>query len=271
MTFARYARYSLIACLLLASAWQAAADDTLGAAYAAILRGDYDTGRATVEHLLKSGDTQAAQVRDWLDAYHQVVASRKELKAETFAWDIAQAKEALAADKTFLALNFVAQAVPYASDPNDVAAYPWVTELTERCGATAQQLQEADRWTNALNYYLLLSRIRPTDDELRARSENATRHARIELTYKDEKTLQERIRDVDKNLLVSTIKLIDRLYYQDPDFKLMARGALDNLTTVCSVTKLRGFLDGLANPALRRVPRFQGSGPGTLELICGFL
>jgi len=176
----RYTRYSLIVGLLLASAWAAVAEDSLGVAYAAILRGDYDAGRTTVEHLLKSGDTKATQVRDWLDSYHQVVASRKELKAETFAWDIEQARQAWTDDRAFLALNFVAQAAPYAADPNDLAAYPWVAELTERSKATAEQLQQEDRWTNALNYYLLLGHIWPADDGIRARSENATRHARID-------------------------------------------------------------------------------------------
>lgn len=115
----RTARWAVIVCILFTSTWALAGEDTLGAAYAAILRGDYEHGRATIDQLLKSDrDAKVTQVREWLDSYHQVVASRNELKAATFAWDIEQAQKALAADRTFLALNFVAQAVPYAADPN---------------------------------------------------------------------------------------------------------------------------------------------------------
>ena len=246
------ARLALALSLLLIPAWAAAGDDTLNAAYAAILRGDYDSGRTAVERVLDTGSNpRAAQVRDWLASYHSVTASRKELKAKTFEWNIAQAQQALADGRAFLALSFVTQAVPYAANREELASYAWVTELTERAKATAQQLEEQDHWTNALNYYLLLSRICPTDDALKEQSEKTARHARIELTYKDEKALQERIRDVDRGLLRSAIKLIDHLYYREPDYREMAEGALDDLTTLCSTTKLRGFLDGLANPALR--------------------
>ena len=246
------ARFALVLAWLLIPAWAAAGDDTLNAAYAAILRGDYDSGRTAVERVLDTGSNpRAAQVRDWLASYHSVTASRKELKAKTFEWNIAQAQQALADGRAFLALSFVTQAVPYAANREELASYAWVTELTERAKATAQQLEEQDHWTNALNYYLLLSRICPTDDALKEQSEKTARHARIELTYKDEKALQERIRDVDRGLLRSAIKLIDHLYYREPDYREMAEGALDDLTTLCSTTKLRGFLDGLANPALR--------------------
>jgi carboxyl-terminal processing protease len=246
------ARLALVLSLLLIPAWAAAGDDTLNAAYAAILRGDYDGGQTAVERVLDTGSNpRAAQVRDWLEFYHSVIASRKELKAKTFEWNIAQAQQALADGRAFLALSFVAQAVPYAANREELTGFAWVTELAERARATAQQLEEEDHWTSALNYYLLLSRVYPTDDALKEQSEKAARHARIELTYKDEKALQERIRDVDRGLLRSAIKLIDHLYYREPDYREMAEGALDDLTTLCSITKLRGFLDGLANPALR--------------------
>ena len=250
----RYARYAVLIALLLAPVWAAAADDSLGAAYAAILRGDCDAGRATVDRILERGENSSAtRVRTWLSSYHDVVASRKELKAETFAWNVEQAQKALAAGETFLALSFTAQSVPYAADANELGAYPWVAELTEKCKAAAKQKQEQDHWTNALSYYMMLQRIHPGDDELKELSETATRHARIELTYKDEKALQERIKGVDRSMLRSAVRMVQHLYYREPDFKELAEGALDQLQTLCSVTKLRKFLDGLGNPATREL------------------
>ena len=86
----RYLRLALLAALILMPAWAIAADDALGTAYAAILRGAYQAGRATVEGILKGGadQPQARRARDWLESYDQVVASRKELKAKTFAWSV---------------------------------------------------------------------------------------------------------------------------------------------------------------------------------------
>ena len=248
----RYVRCAVLIALWLAPTGALAADDTLGAAYAAILRGDCDTGRVTVDRILEHGvDSKAKQAHDWLAAYFDVVASRNDLKARTLAWNVEQAQKALAEGQTYLALNFAAQAVPYAADPNALAAAPWVAELTAKCKADAKEKQKQDHWTNALGYYLLLQRLYPDSDELREAIERVTQHVRIELTYKDEKALQERLRGVDKGLLRSAIKMIQHLYYREPDFKDLARGALDHLETLCSVTKLRGYLDGLGNPALR--------------------
>lgn len=249
---ARYARLALLVGLLLAPVWAVAGDETLATAYAAILRGDYDAGRATIERLVTTEhDAAAGRVQNWLEDYHKVVASRKELKAKTFEWNIEQAQKALADAKPFVALNFVAQAVPYAPEGDNLTSLPWVVELTKSATETARQLEQEDHWKDALNYYLLLTRIHPKDEELRAASENAVRHARIELAYKDQKSLQERIRRVDKGLLRSAVKLIDHLYYREPDFRELATGALDNLVTLASVTKLREYMDGLGNPTLR--------------------
>ncbi|HPM25150.1 MAG TPA: hypothetical protein PLP66_14680, partial [Phycisphaerae bacterium] len=118
---ARYARLALLVGLLLAPVWAVAGDETLATAYAAILRGDYDAGRATIERLATTEhDAAAGRVQNWLEDYHKVVASRKELKAKTFEWNIEQAQKALADAKPFVALNFVAQAVPYAPEGDNL-------------------------------------------------------------------------------------------------------------------------------------------------------
>jgi carboxyl-terminal processing protease len=251
----RSARCALLVSLLsLGPAWGAAGgtDEGLSSAYAAILRGDYDSGEHAIAQVLETGSNpNAARVQNWLESYHSVIASRRELKSKTFDWNIAQAQQALADGHTFLALSFVAQALPYAENREQVSNDTWVKDLTQRCRATAAQLEQDDHWTNALNYYVLRGRIHPNDEALKEHSETAARHARIELTYKNEKALEERIRGVDRGLLRAAVKLIDRLYYREPDYREMSKGALDDLTALCSVTKLRTFMDGLGNPALR--------------------
>ncbi len=248
----RYARYLLLLGLLAVPLLATAADDSLSKAYAALLRGVYEIGRATTERILAaSSDPQARQLYSWLEAYNRAVASRNELKARTFAWNLEQAQKALQEGRTFLALSFAAQAVPYTEDTNELTSLPWVAELTEKCRQAARDLELQDRWTSALNYYVLLGRIYPDNQEIKDLAEHATRYARIEVTYKDQKALEQRIRGVDKGLLRSAVKIIEHLYYQEPDFKEMALGALDNLATLAGVSKLRDFLDGLGNPVLR--------------------
>jgi len=256
----RYARFVLLVSAVLATTWGAWADDSsnqpaqdpLGPTYAAILRGDYQAGRDTLSRVLAHGQNpEAALVSAWLDEYHSVVASREELKAKTFDWNVENAKKALAAKQTFLALNFATQAARYAVDPEAYASSEWVQELTRGCKTIAREQEQGDHWSKALAYYALLGRIHEDNDELEKLREEATRYARIELTYDDKESLDERIEGVNKTLLRSALRMIDHLYYEDPDFEAMAYGSLENLETLCRVMKLREFLDGLGNPALR--------------------
>lgn len=255
----RYVRLALLVALILTPAWAVAADDALGTAYAAILRGDFKSGRATVERVLESGADQpeARRTRDWLESYHQVVASRNELKAKTFAWSVEQAQKAIDADKTYLALSFAARAVPYAADREEFARQSWVADLTERCKAAAKELAQEDRWAKALRYYMLLEAIHSEDEPIRKLREEAVKHARIQLIYKDEEALKEHIKGVDRDLFGETIKAINESYYERPDFKKTAEGALDNLLILSGTTRLHEFLHGLANPD-RREPFVRG-------------
>ncbi|MEW6250422.1 MAG: S41 family peptidase [Planctomycetota bacterium] len=244
----------------------AAADETLATAYKAILRGDYETGRATVDRMVEqNADPDARRAQTWLTAYHNVVASRNELRHKTFAWNIEQAKLALdeekkaradgdawlAVRKQFVALNFVAQAVPYLADPQELRTYPWVVELMARSRQTAAELAQQDQWKNALSYYLFLGRIAPDDDELKDLTERATRHARFKLIYKEEKELEQRLKGVKRGMLRNALLSIAHMYYKEADFRELARGGLDNLLMLCDVRKLQEFLHGLGNPATR--------------------
>ena len=91
----RYTLLPLLGLLLLAPSFVSAADPPLESAYAAILRGDYDSGRSAITDLLKKDSAQpdARKALNWLDNYHEVVASRKDLKKETFDWNVDQAKK----------------------------------------------------------------------------------------------------------------------------------------------------------------------------------
>ncbi|MCK4342957.1 MAG: S41 family peptidase [Phycisphaerae bacterium] len=249
----RYVRLALLVGLLLTPAWIAAANDALDTAYATILRGNFETGQAEVSRLLQNNASpDAVRVNDWLASHHDIVASRKELKAQTFEWNTEHARTALAEDNLSLALTFAAQAAPYAADPDRYAALPWVRELTQRCQEAARECERNERWVKALSHYALLHRIHPEDEEFELLHEQALRHARIQEFYKDEETMREHVEGVNRKLLQTTVRLIDRLYYEEPDFKKAGGGALDNLTTLGNTKKLYEFLDGLGNPALRQ-------------------
>lgn len=246
-------RLLLMLCLLLAPATGLAADPPLNSVYTAILRGDYDAGQAAVQRILSANENEPAarKAEKWLEDYHQVIASREELKAKTFSWNVECAQQALAEGKLPLALNFAAQAAPYASDLGAFASEPWIDDLTRRCLAEAREFEQSQKWTKALTFYALLGRIHKDDQKIEDLIKAASRHARIEFAYEDERALQRRIENVDVGMLQGAIRMINRMYYEEPDFRKMALGALDNLLTLCGSSKLCSYLDGLANPALR--------------------
>lgn len=248
----RYARLTLLVGLLLAPVATLAATDSLTSAYAAILRGDYDAGRATLDQALKQGgDAAARQVRDWLNSYDQIVSSRQTLQSQTFQWNIEQARAALAEDRPDRALGFVAQAAPYAEDLPSFGREPWVVDLATRVKVKARECEQAGHWSTALSYYVLLRQIYPDDDDLDDLREKAANHVRLGFLYKDKEALTKQIEGASLDILTKALRQIGNRYYETPDFKQAALGGLDNLITLCETPKLYKFLDGLANAQLR--------------------
>ncbi|MBU0638398.1 MAG: S41 family peptidase [Planctomycetes bacterium] len=246
--------WRLLALLLaMGAAWTVRADDKLTAAYGAILRGDYATGREVLARLSaeRAGDAQVARAEGWLESFNRIVVERDQLRAQTFDWNVEHAKAALAEGKTYLALSFAAQAASYAPNEIEYASEPWIEDLSVEALVQARRHERADEWTKAHSYYALLERIHEDSQDIKDLRERALRHARLSILYEDEDALQRRIRDVDWNLLSTAIRLINRNYWEKPDFARMADGALDNLEALCGTTKLYGFMDGVANPDLR--------------------
>lgn len=249
----------LLACVLLASAAAVAADESLKTAYSAILRGDYEAGRASIGRLLETGEDaeQAQQVNRWLDGFQNVVSSREELRQETFDWNVAQGKEQLQKGKVYLALSFAVQASAYAADQQEFATSPWIQELRSQALAAAEEYAHSERWAKAHAFYLVLQRINEKDEEAKSLRKRAARHARLELIYENQEDLRRRIEDVDYDLLTLSLTRVNDYYYEKPDFKKMAMGALDNLVALCTTTKLyqaddaAGDLDGIADPLAR--------------------
>lgn len=249
------ARAGLAVLLLLVVGGVARGDGDLSAVYAAILRGDPDAGQSALAQLQEQGASgkELSRVEGWLESFQKAVASRTEMKQETFEWNVAGAKKALEDHQVYFALSFAAQAAPYAADLKAFAAEPWVQQLTALAREEAEKLAAEQRWSKVLAYYTLLGRIHEDDKELEDLRESAVRHARVELLYKDQEALDKRIDSVDIDLLRSAIRLIHKDYYEDPDFKRLAEGALDNLTTVAQTKQLYEFMHGLGNPDTREL------------------
>lgn len=248
----RYMRLTVLVALLAVTAW-AGPNESLDRVYASILRGDYDASRAQADQLLQgAANDEIRAVVDWLESYHRVVASRAELKDKTFQWNVDQAKAILAeSGKTYLALTFAAQAAAYAADPAAYAREPWVEELVARCRGEAERCVTQGHWLWAAQFYAPLLRLHEKDEALKERYEQALRHARIEALYEDEDALKEHIKDVSKDLLTRAVNDINRFYFEEPDLRKAAGGAIDNLIALCETPKIHEFLHGLANGALR--------------------
>jgi len=247
-------QFALLA-LLLSAAWvsTAQAEDEFTAACAAILRGDYETGRAELARLQQRGikAPDAERVTNWLERYREAFSRREQMKRATFDWNVQKAQQALADGQLYFALSFAAQAASYATDEEAFSSQPWVRELTAKVEEEAARLEEAQRWTRVHSYYVLLKRLHPKNKDYERRRQQAERVARLELLYKNKKELERRIQDVNKDLLRNAIRLIHKNYYREPDFQTMAAGALDNLMALASTAKLHEFLHGLGNPVTR--------------------
>lgn len=241
-----------VVAILLISPFARAADDTLTSAYDAILRGEFEAGRSAVASLREVGPA-ARQVESWLDAYSKVAQSRAELRQKTFEWNLENGRKALDEGKTYLALNFATTASFYAPNRASFSCDPWVATLTERARAEAQQFEKAGKWARATAYYSALERLHEEDDQLRETREQAGRHARLELVYDSKEALQRRTKDVTSDLLKTALKRINSDYFEQPDFRALAEGALWNIEALCNTTKLYEFLDGVGNPEARNL------------------
>jgi carboxyl-terminal processing protease len=265
----------LLACVFcwVAVGLATAADESLRSAYSAILHGDYEAGQAAIRPLLESDSArqQAEQVSGWLQSYEQVVSSRTELRRQTFEWNVQHAREQLAQasqlaeqgqeqaarKKVYLALSFAGQAAAYTADQQEFARSQLMQELRPKALAAAEQYARNEQWMKALSFYLTLARIDEADEEIRSLRERAGRHARLELVYENAEDVERRIKDVDAELLYRALRLINESYYDEPDFKKMAEGGLDNLVALCHTTKLydgpdaAGDFDGVADPMAR--------------------
>lgn len=240
--------------VLLAGA--ARGEQTLRDAYAAILSGDYSGGRTALEHLATPDASmpEVARAVAWLDSFEKTRTTRDELRKQTFEWTSQRAREALGESKTYLALSFAVQASAYAPAGKPLSGEPWLKELRDKALAEAEQFMKDEKWSKAHAYYYQLERIDEKDEVASERREAAARHVRLEVLYDSAESVERRIEGVHPALLEQSLGLISDNYYQPPDFRKMAEGAVDQLVALAQSTKLYDASDlfnGIANPAAR--------------------
>lgn len=230
-----------------------ASAQNLAGVYGAILRGEYESGRQELSHLKKSGSQSSdlKQAEKWLKHFEEVVSKRKSANKQTFDWHVQQAQAALAAGEPYLALTFAARGIPYAEVEDPFIDAEWADGLIEAAREQATELENVQEWSKSAAYFALIDRIRPDQTEIEDLRDNAARHARLELLYEDEEELERRIEGASYQLLRSVVRVIERNYFEEPDFKKMAHGSIENLITLCETAKLYKFLDGVGNPASR--------------------
>lgn len=279
MRLRRFHSLYLLPFLLVALVPAGRADDTLASAYGAILRGDYDAGKAALDRLRESNSPpeKVQQVEQWLKSFQEMQAKREALWARTFAWNVEHARKAIdeaaalekgqaepdltaakrslaVARKTYLALSFTAQAASYAKDPVAFGKEDWVMALRERTLALADDYGAHSDWTRAYRYHAVLEVIYPDDQALKDKRDDAGRHARLELIFGDKKDIERRMEGVDAGLVERAISIINDYYYKQPDFKAMAEASIEHLETLCNTTKLYDkdeMFNGIANGRTR--------------------
>lgn len=256
----------------------AAADDALATAYAAILKGDYDAGKATIDRIRQQGPAaEVSKLETWLKSFQDLSGSRKEMNEKTFAWNVLNAQKSIAdadriaagidepalskadrelaaARKLYLGLSFAAQAHYYAADKDTFAKESWIRELREKVLKSAAWWGGSKKWSKATAYYALMERIDGADEEVKKLREMAGRHARMEYVYRTAAEADRRLAGVEVTMLDTALKVINDLYFKEPDFRKMAGGAIDNLVALCNTTKLYDVskvFSGVASQPLR--------------------
>ncbi len=244
-------------CFIITLAAQAAAasaaDGRLARAYELILLGQYQAGLAELDRIKESGaeSDELKRVEAWLDTYEDLSDSREQLKQNSYDWNVQNASKALEAGKVYLALSFATQASAYALDEEAFRAESWLKDLADKARSEARSLEEREKWSHALAYYSRLERLFPDDKQLREQRKRAASHARLEYIYKDREAVNRRISGVSQDMLYQAVRSVQQNYYETPDFRKMAEGAIDELIALCHTRKLHEVFDGVATPDLR--------------------
>lgn len=244
-------------CFIITLAAQAAtasaADGRLARAYELILLGQYQAGLAELDRIKESGteSDELKRVEEWLDSYEDLSDSRAQLKQNSYDWNVQNASKALEAGKVYLALSFATQASAYALDEEAFRAESWLKDLADKARSEARALEEREKWSHALAYYSRLERLFPDDKQLREQRKRAGSHARLEYIYKDREAVNRRISGVSQDMLYQAVRSVQQNYYETPDFRKMAEGAIDELIALCHTRKLHEVFDGVATPDLR--------------------
>lgn len=229
------------------------ADDSLAGVYGAILRGDYKAGLAKLEALPAAAEPgpEVREVTGWLKHFDEMSRSRSELAKKALDWNVEQAHKADEQGRVYLALAFATQAANYAADEAAFRGEAWLGRLRAKALALGADYEQRSKWSHAWAFYNRLDRLWPNDDAITKLQKRAARHARLEVVYKERKAVQERIKGVTRTIFDRVVRAINDNYYQEPDFKKLADGALDQLGALCNTTKLNDVFDGVANPDLR--------------------
>lgn len=252
-------RLSLPAVALLIALAQfaaARADDSLSTAYAAILNGDYSTGRSTLMKLRETGSPSESvdELNKWIDSFESATASRDEVRQKICDWNVEHSKQALTDGKIYLALSYAVQASFYSADEKAFARQDWVQDLRTRVLAAAEGYASHEKWSKAAAHYLGLERLYPSDADIKQMRERTSRYVRLEVLYKNDEEIQRRLKGVNAGLLQQIVQNIAQLYYEKPNYQAMAEGALDNIEALCHTTKLYNaskVFDGVANATAR--------------------
>ena len=252
----RRVRLALTTVFLISSAHAVWADQTAAAAYRAILNGDYQNGEQTLARLAtgEHASDPALRAKQWVDSYLKIADQRKDLLRNTFDWNMDHARQALKDGKTYVALSFTAQAERYAADADAFAEDPWVRDLREVALSDAKGYLDQEKWARAHAHYTLLLRINENDTDVEKLRDITARHLRLQFLYKNDEDIKRRLKGVRYDMLTQVIQLVNDTYYDTPDFRAMAEGAIDNFTALCHTTKLydaSSVFDGIADPLAR--------------------
>lgn len=248
----RRQRWGALVCLAVGLASSASAD-SLARAYSAILKGDYAAGKAEITRLMSENesDDTVRRIGGWLSKYQSAVSTRDDLRSQTFDWNVSQAREQMAAGKTFVALVFAAQATAYAKDEAAYREEPWLRELREKALADAAEARDKSNWARALAHYARLQRIYEKDDSIERLRKQCAQLVRMEALYKDRQAVEKRTRGVTPALVRTIVRAVHDHYYEAPDFRKLGEGAIDQLIAMTHARKLHDVFDGLGSAELR--------------------
>jgi len=214
-----------------------------------VLAGDFKSARATMERIAARwpDQTQAVAALKWLKETEELQASRERLRIANYEQQVELAKTQAKKDNWSKALQHATMALQNYNDRDQFANQDWVREIVTHAKENITSHRDKGEWTDALILYDRLLQLYPNEKAYKDGFRVCRQRAHFEVIYGPKTTWKNDLQGVRANTVPELIDRIAAEYVEHPDFKKMARSALENLLILAETSKIKPEFPSLAD------------------------